>query len=225
MANVWLECLPPSTNVCADLKNLYWYLTPLDEYIITCFTFPPEYNVYPQVNMSKNIPSCSPPLKSRSQSPCEGSQSLRWRGSYFLTGLVSCYSLLLCLLMFEPARHRGPVLDSSSLRYLHGSLFRLNWLWLWCHLLNEAYYDSSILKQTAAFWHFWWSLCCSNLFFHEFVSWLTYCVLCSYIMCIFLIAAISSTQNVSPMMRSEIFVLFTDVSQGTETESSNIIHG
>lgn len=39
----------------ADLKNLYWYLTPLDEYIITCLTFPPEYNVYPQVNMSKNI--------------------------------------------------------------------------------------------------------------------------------------------------------------------------
>lgn len=113
----------------------------------------------------------------------------------------------------------GPVLDSSSLRYLHGSLFRLQlalalmsssqWGLLW--LLH--------LKQTAAFWHFWWSLCCSNLFFHEFVSWLTYCVLCSYIMCIFIIAAISSTQNVSPMMRSEIFVLFTDVSQGTKTES------
>ena len=39
----------------ADLKNLYWYLTPLDEYIITHLTFPTEHNVYPQVNMYKNI--------------------------------------------------------------------------------------------------------------------------------------------------------------------------
>lgn len=69
-----------------------------------------------------------------------------------------------------------------------------------------------------AFWHFWWSLCCSNLFFHEFLSWLTYCVLCSYVMCIFIIAPISSTQNVSSM-RSGIFVLLTDVSQGPKTES------
>ena len=174
----------------------------------------------PKSTCPKISSSCSPPAKSRSQSPCEGSQSLRWCDSLFPYWLYFLLlSLTLLIDVWACQTQGGPVLDSSSLRYLHGSLFHLQlalalmsssqWGLLW--LLH--------LKQTAAFWHLWWSLYCSNLFFHEFLSLLTYFVLCSYIMCIFIIASISSTQNVSIMMRSGIFVLFTDVSQGTKTES------
>ena len=154
----------------------------------------------PKSTCTKISSNCSSPPKSRSQSPCDGSQSLRWCGSLFLYWPhFLLLSLTLLLDVWACQMQGGPVLDSSSLRYLHGSLFHLQ---LALALMSSSQWGllwPLHLKQTADFWHFWWSLCCSNLFFHEFLSWLTYCVLCSYIMCIFIIAPISSTQNVSSM--------------------------
>ena len=154
----------------------------------------------PKSTCAKISSNCSPPPKSRSQSPCDGSQSLRWYGSLFLYwSHFLLLSLTLLLDVWDCQMQGGPVLDSSSLRYLRCSLFHLQ---LALALMSSSQWGllwPLHLKQTAAFWHFWWSLCCSNLFFHEFLSWLTYCVLCSYIMCIFIIAPISSTQNVSSM--------------------------
>lgn len=89
--------------------------------------------------------------KSKSQNPCDDSQGFPDVVPYFLTDLVSCYSLphsapscLTSLIVLEHAGHRGmTVMDGSSFRYLHG-LLPANRAWLRCHLPNEAYYNHSI---------------------------------------------------------------------------------